>query len=128
MMLVSKSMSPQASPSEESGQASDGKPRKKVRSEDEPAKRCREHVGSTQRARDVDRARACPVTLVVDTEEWTFAKTMPEWPHEYIVRDRVDAQLFEDLGHDLRRHGRSSASITGSSSTSKKMGCSTRIA
>ena len=26
----------------------------------------------------------------VDEQEWTFAKTMPEWPHEYIVRDRVD--------------------------------------
>jgi hypothetical protein len=42
----------------------------------------------------------------VDTEQWTFAKTMPEWPHEYIVRDRVDEQLFEELVHHIRRHGR----------------------
>ena len=29
----------------------------------------------------------------VDAVEWTFAKTMPEWPHEYTVRDRVDESL-----------------------------------
>ena len=33
----------------------------------------------------------------MDAEEWTFAKTMPEWPHEYLVRKRVDARLFEHL-------------------------------
>lgn len=42
----------------------------------------------------------------IDTERWTFAKTMPEWPHEYLVRDRVDARLFEELVHHIRRHGR----------------------
>jgi hypothetical protein len=42
----------------------------------------------------------------VDREQWTFAKTMPEWPHEYLVRDRVDARLFEELVHHIRRHGR----------------------
>ncbi len=42
----------------------------------------------------------------VDTEEWTFAKTMPEWPHEYLVRHRVDAQAFEKLVHHIRQHGR----------------------
>ena len=25
---------------------------------------------------------------------WTYAKTMPEWPHEYIVRGKVDENLF----------------------------------
>ena len=30
----------------------------------------------------------------IKAEKWTFAKTMPEWPHEYIVRERVDEQLF----------------------------------
>ena len=29
----------------------------------------------------------------VDTAEWTFAKTMPEWPHEYIVRERVSDKV-----------------------------------
>lgn len=23
----------------------------------------------------------------IDTEKWTYAKTMPEWLHEYIMRD-----------------------------------------
>ena len=42
----------------------------------------------------------------VNGQTWTFAKTMPEWPHEYIVRDRVDEQLFVDLVHHIRSHGR----------------------
>ena len=41
----------------------------------------------------------------VDSEQWTFAKTMPEWPHEYLVRDRVDANLFESLVRHIRQHG-----------------------
>jgi hypothetical protein len=42
----------------------------------------------------------------VDAQLWTFAKTMPEWPHEYIVRDRVDDRLFERLVSHIRAHGR----------------------
>ncbi len=42
----------------------------------------------------------------VDTAAWTFAKTMPEWPHEYIVRGRVDEALFEELVLHVREHGR----------------------
>jgi hypothetical protein len=42
----------------------------------------------------------------VDGQTWTFAKTMPAWPHEYIVRDRVDEALFEDLVCHIRAHGR----------------------
>ena len=30
---------------------------------------------------------------------------MPEWPHEYIVRDRVDQALFEGLVVHIRTHG-----------------------
>ncbi len=41
----------------------------------------------------------------VNTEEWTFAKTMPEWPHEYLVRERVDTKLFEALVRHIRKHG-----------------------
>ena len=41
----------------------------------------------------------------VDPQLWTFAKTMPEWPHEYIVRDRVDEELFERLVVHIRSHG-----------------------
>ena len=41
----------------------------------------------------------------VNEARWTFAKTMPEWPHEYIVRERVDEQLFVDLVDHVRAHG-----------------------
>jgi len=41
----------------------------------------------------------------VDEQRWTFAKTMPGWPHEYIVRGRVDEQLFERLVVHIRTHG-----------------------
>jgi hypothetical protein len=41
----------------------------------------------------------------VDTAEWTFAKTMPEWPHEYLVRDRVDRVLFAALARHIRQYG-----------------------
>jgi hypothetical protein len=37
--------------------------------------------------------------------KWTFAKTMPEWPHEYIVRERVDEKLFEQLARHIRTNG-----------------------
>ena len=43
--------------------------------------------------------------FVVD-EPWTFAKTYAEtWPHEYLVRDRVDENLFVALVTHIRTHG-----------------------
>jgi hypothetical protein len=41
----------------------------------------------------------------IDSTQWTFAKTMPDWPHEYIVRDRVDEDLFVRLVRHIREHG-----------------------
>jgi hypothetical protein len=41
----------------------------------------------------------------VHAEPWTFAKTMLDWPHEYIVRSRVDEGLFERLVVHIRTHG-----------------------
>lgn len=41
----------------------------------------------------------------VDTSEWTFAKTMPKWPHEYIVRVRVDENLFVSMVRHIRENG-----------------------
>ena len=41
----------------------------------------------------------------IETEKWTFAKTMPEWPHEYIVRERVDEQLFLKMVELIREFG-----------------------
>jgi hypothetical protein len=48
-----------------------------------------------------------PVDLrvFVESAEWTFAKTMPEWPHEYIVRERVDEVLFVTLVQHIREYG-----------------------
>ena len=42
----------------------------------------------------------------VANQEWTFAKTYAAtWPHEYIVRDRVDEGLFVTVVHHIREHG-----------------------
>jgi hypothetical protein len=41
----------------------------------------------------------------ISSSKWTYAKTMPEWPHEYLVRDRVDRVLFEALARHIRQHG-----------------------
>lgn len=42
----------------------------------------------------------------IDRETWTYAKTMPKWPHEYLVRDRVsDEDLFVQLIEHIRTHG-----------------------
>lgn len=52
-------------------------------------------------------AGSLPVALreFIDSAHWTFAKTMPEWPHEYIVRERVDEDLFVRLALHIREHG-----------------------
>jgi len=36
---------------------------------------------------------------------WTFAKTMPEWPHEYLVRGKVDEKQFLALVEHIRQFG-----------------------
>ena len=41
----------------------------------------------------------------IDSTRWTFAKTVPEWPREYIVREKVDRILFETLVRHIRQHG-----------------------
>ena len=42
----------------------------------------------------------------VDGEKWTFARTYAEtWPHEYLVRDRVDEDLFVQLVRHIRAFG-----------------------
>lgn len=41
----------------------------------------------------------------VDQSVWTFAKTILEWPHEYIAKDRVDEGLFQELVSHIRTHG-----------------------
>lgn len=43
----------------------------------------------------------------IRTSEWRFAKTMPQWPHEYIVRVwRPDAEhVFEQLVMLIQNQG-----------------------
>ena len=41
----------------------------------------------------------------VNEHGWTFAKTMPKWPHEYLVRQCVNEGLFEQLVRHIRMHG-----------------------
>ncbi len=41
----------------------------------------------------------------IASSHWTFAKTMPQWPHEYIVRGQVDEQLFVKLVQHIRENG-----------------------
>ena len=41
----------------------------------------------------------------VNDERWTYAKTMPLWPHEYLVRERVDEVLFERVVDHIRTYG-----------------------
>lgn len=46
-----------------------------------------------------------PIKAFIDGETWKFAKTMPEWPHEYLVKEKVDPQLFEAAVRHIREHG-----------------------
>ncbi len=42
----------------------------------------------------------------IEKVEWTFAKTYAAtWPHEYIVRDKVDEHLFVRLVQHIRSEG-----------------------
>ena len=45
----------------------------------------------------------------INNATWTFAKTMPEWPHEYIVRAKVDENLFIETVMHIRKNGFQSA-------------------
>lgn len=44
----------------------------------------------------------------IDRHQWTFAKTMPEIPHWYIVRDHLsddDRKLFDEFEAFIRKNG-----------------------
>jgi hypothetical protein len=42
----------------------------------------------------------------VEEQNWTFAKTYAEtWPHEYIVQERVDNELFLELASHIDKFG-----------------------
>jgi len=53
-------------------------------------------------------AKSFPPELLdfVRDESWVFAKTYARtWPHEYLVRDRVDQGLFVKLVEHIRANG-----------------------
>lgn len=41
----------------------------------------------------------------IQSVTWTYARTMPEWPHEYIVRYKVDKELFLEVVKHIREYG-----------------------
>jgi len=41
----------------------------------------------------------------IAASKWSYAKTMPQWPHEYIVRRHVDENFFEKLVRHIRANG-----------------------
>jgi hypothetical protein len=46
-----------------------------------------------------------PLREFIDSSAWTFTKTMPEWPHEYIVREKVNENFFIQLVQHIRANG-----------------------
>ncbi len=46
-----------------------------------------------------------PVEAFINQVKWTYAKTMSEWPHEYIVRSKVDKNRFAEMVQHIRTHG-----------------------
>ena len=41
----------------------------------------------------------------INDEQWRSANRMPDWPHEYLVRERVDRKLFERAVKHIRSNG-----------------------
>jgi hypothetical protein len=45
------------------------------------------------------------INSFINSTVWTYAKTMPDWPHEYIVRSRVDENQFVEMVKHIRKFG-----------------------
>jgi len=42
----------------------------------------------------------------INIQTWIFAKTYAEtWPHEYIVQEKVDSDLFQELANHIDKFG-----------------------
>jgi hypothetical protein len=41
----------------------------------------------------------------IDGSPWKFARTMPEWPHEYLKREDVDQNLFDEVVRHIHTRG-----------------------
>ena len=65
-------------------------------------------VGCVVKTGDKPMTRPWPGELeqFMNEVEWTFATTYAEtWPHEYIVKDRVDQDCFRKAVIHIREHG-----------------------
>lgn len=65
-------------------------------------------TSKTGLADNMDRATPFPEVLArfIDQIPWTFAKTYARhWPHEYIVREKVDAALFDGFAAFIDQNG-----------------------
>ena len=46
------------------------------------------------------------LTQFIETNKWIFAKTYAKtWPHEYIVQEKVDNDLFLELANYIDKNG-----------------------
>lgn len=45
------------------------------------------------------------IKAFINSSKWTYAKTMPEWPHYYIVRSADNEDMFVDLVDHIRTYG-----------------------
>ncbi len=47
-----------------------------------------------------------PIVQFIEQTPWTFAKTYAKtWPHEYIVREKVDPMLFAEFAEYIDKNG-----------------------
>lgn len=56
-------------------------------------------------ARDFKKVFEENLHTFINSVKWTFAKTMQDWPHEYIVREKVNEILFCQLVLYIRNNG-----------------------
>jgi len=40
----------------------------------------------------------------INSVEWTFSKTMPQWPHEWIIKHKVNRDEFKHLVDVINNH------------------------
>ncbi len=45
------------------------------------------------------------VVELLESKKWTFAKTMPQWPHEWSPRKDWDNDVFENVCHFINKFG-----------------------
>jgi hypothetical protein len=72
--------------------------------------------------RPAEPAEVSAVLYAIDRMSWRFAKSMPQWPHEYTVRSRDDHSMIADymtLYAAIAAHG-VEETFTGTKTPSRK--------